>query len=755
MFLITGWSNKRKVVLQGQAPCDKCRSIQLCIRIVERRWFQLFFISLFPISSAREYVQCQRCGSTMGLAAIGNSPLARPIPIVSSAAVAGLVFSILAFLSVCIFILSIPLSLIAILFGHLGLAAVRRGKPYVSGQWQALTALAVGYPVLLMSLGIAAWFTFILVKADSLGDVENGNAISKLDTTYDSPSERLRSAEMQVATHGGNPIGRGNSPEAEALAQEYAESLQQVSKAAFTEGKKRLLSTSQGEFLTYCELHEDRCLFIVHVPGYRDYESEAKEHLAKIAWSLAEATVKDKLKSGSSLGVGLRGALLYGDIMVGTVSSDETAHHRQASKADLLSFFPNVEEIKTDSRSEGLAGDQAPKIDSLDSLSKDKGKDQIPDSASFDSAIASPPMTTIVPDRQSERSTTERIKPDKDLVSGEKSKNNQVAPANPKISNEPRKKPDLPAFQNRIAIQKKRHLENKMWAYHSLAFSDDGKWLAAGKMDRAAELLDIESGQLISHVDKLHDMGSIGQVAFTQDRKALILGGNSGISRIYSISESGEFTNPLDLLHHRNEITHLQVSKKYGFAMFGSRDGYLSWQPIDERKNTTRSLSELKKEIKDVWLPQTGTEAMATDGTMILKFSLRDSSIVERMELKRRSGKLAKFSPDGDWLVSDGNSSLNLWNLKTRSDEKTIKLGRGESVFSLAIHPNGRWIAAGTRGKVLIWDIESEEKLAEIDCESVHYLQSLVFSKDGTSLATCAQVAQHGILIFEIGSDLR
>lgn len=699
-------------------------------------------------------MQCQRCGSTMGLAAIGNSPLARPIPIVSSAAVAGLVFSILAFLSVCIFIVSIPLSLSAILFGHLGLTAVRRGKPYVSGQWQALTALAVGYPVLLMSLGIATWFTFILVKADSAGDV-NRNAISKLDTTYDSPSERLRSAEMQVATHGGNPIGRGNSPEAEALAQEYAERLQKFSKVAFTEGKKRLLSTSQGEFLTYCELHEDRCLFIVHVPGYRDYESEAKEYMAKIAWSLAEATVKDKLESGNSLGVGLRGTLLYGDIMVGTVSSDETAHFRQASKSDLLSFFPNAEEFKTDSSREVLAGDRTPKIDSLDSHSNDKSSNQISDSASFDSATVPPPTAPVAPDRQLEIPSAEQGKPDKGMVSGAKSKTNQVAPATPKVSTEPRKKPDLPAFQNRIAIRKKQYLENKMWAYQSLAFSDDGKWLAAGKMDRVAELLDTESGQFISHVDKLHDMGSIGQVAFSQDRKSLILGGSSGVSRVYSISESGEITNPLDLHHHRKEITHLQVSKRYGFAMFGSRDGSLSWQPIDERKNTTRFLNEFKKEIKDVWLPQSGTEALATDGTMILKFSLRDSSVVERMESKKRSGKLAIFSPDGNWLASDGNSSLNLWNLNSPSDDKTIKLGRGESVYSLAIHPNGRWIAAGTRGKVLIWDIESKEKIAEIDCETIHYLQSLVFSNDGALLATCAPVSQHGILIFEIGSDVR
>ncbi len=441
--------------------------------------------------------------------------------------------------------------------------------------------------------------------------------------------------------------------------------------------------------------------------------------------------------------------------MIGTVSPDETAHYRQASKSDLLSFFPNAEEFKTDSSSEGLAGDRTPKLDSLESHSNDKSRNQIAGSASFDSATAPPPTAHEAPDRQLERPSAEQGKPDKDLVSGAKSKTNQVAPAAPRVSNEPRKKPDLPAFQNRIAIRKKLYLENKMWAYHSLAFSDDGKWLAAGKMDRAAELLDTESGQLISHVDKLQDMGSIGQVAFTQDRKALILGGSSGVSRIYSISESGEITNPIDLHHHRKEITHLQVSKKYGFAMFGSRDGSLSWQPIDERRNTTRFLNEFKKEIKDVWLPQAGTEALATDGTIVLKFSLKDSSIVERMESKKRSGKFAIFSPDGDWLVSDGTSSLNLWNLKSPSDDKTIKLGRGESVYSLAIHPNGRWIAAGSRGKVLIWDMESEEKLAEIDCESVHYLQSIVFSKDGTALATCAQVSQHGILIFEIGSDLR
>jgi hypothetical protein len=78
---------------------------------------------------------------------------------------------------------------------------------------------------------------------------------------------------------------------------------------------------SGGNFITYCELHDGRCAFITHVPDYRKFEDDAKDSLAEIAWEAAQATVADTLHEGDELGVGLKGVLLYGSVMVGHVTA--------------------------------------------------------------------------------------------------------------------------------------------------------------------------------------------------------------------------------------------------------------------------------------------------------------------------------------------------------------------------------------------------------------------------------------------------
>ena len=91
---------------------------------------------------------------------------------------------------------------------------------------------------------------------------------------------------------------------------------------------------SGGNYVTWCELTDDRCVLVVHVPEYRRFDNEAKRVLANVAWTTAQLSAGDQLDEGAQLGVGLKGVLLYGAVMVGEIGDDQPRTHTK-EQADL------------------------------------------------------------------------------------------------------------------------------------------------------------------------------------------------------------------------------------------------------------------------------------------------------------------------------------------------------------------------------------------------------------------------------------
>ena len=118
----------------------------------------------------------------------------------------------------------------------------------------------------------------------------------------------------------------GNSPAAIVLAQQFSETLKAAREELFTRGLGiELFESTEGEFLTYCELHDGECAFIVHVPRLRHFEKnftekvDARKLLAQAAWLSAQKVLRANHagKIHMELAVGLRGINQYGPMMLG------------------------------------------------------------------------------------------------------------------------------------------------------------------------------------------------------------------------------------------------------------------------------------------------------------------------------------------------------------------------------------------------------------------------------------------------------
>ncbi len=285
--------------------------------------------------------------------AFANIPNANPatprLTLRSNAALISMIFALLAvplhFLFCCAPI-SIPVALVAVVVGHVAMSQINRSEGTLTGKGLARTGLIVGYVSLLLSAVSITWM---------IGQIRN--AEPGVDNR---PPEKIALAAAESAINT-DSRGRahGNSARAKELAEAFASVMEEIDKEAFTDTKAKI-KLSGGHYVTWCELQKGRCAFVVHVPEYRKFADDAKKVLHEAAWTAAQKIARKELKPGDQLAVGLRGVLLYGAVIVGSITDNEpnAGKLEQGTDSDkLLPFFksPEAEQLKAPAQAPPVA----------------------------------------------------------------------------------------------------------------------------------------------------------------------------------------------------------------------------------------------------------------------------------------------------------------------------------------------------------------------------------------------------------------
>lgn len=134
--------------------------------------------------------------------------------------------------------------------------------------------------------------------------------------------EPTRQSYFYAATARIGPSGNevsGNSSEAEALAKNLGARLASLRQKHFSQVEKKSLLDKRDTFKVHCDLREDQCVFLVHVPELRRFQGEAQDTLGGYAWTAAQDTLKDNsITNGPmKLAVALRGMIAYERVMTG------------------------------------------------------------------------------------------------------------------------------------------------------------------------------------------------------------------------------------------------------------------------------------------------------------------------------------------------------------------------------------------------------------------------------------------------------
>jgi WD40 repeat protein/serine/threonine protein kinase len=271
------------------------------------------------------------------------------------------------------------------------------------------------------------------------------------------------------------------------------------------------------------------------------------------------------------------------------------------------------------------------------------------------------------------------------------------------------------------------------WTVSALAYSPDGGTIASGAWDNHVKLWETK------HVDVLPTLrgcrGTVFQFAFdprnrrmataSRDTMALIwdLPGSKVLGALYGHQE------PLQAVaYHPSEPLLATASWDQTVRLWNMRNGKelhvltghtdrvhcLAFSP-----NGEQLVSGSRDNTLRIWDPRTGKELAVWHG--------HDDHV-----------HTVAFTPDGSRLASAGHNTLVIWDVATGKRLHTFRRSIVQEDFSLAIHPNGRWLAAGSDFRTLtIWDILDGKEVASLAGHSDE-IRVVAFSPAGTRLASAS-----------------
>jgi WD40 repeat protein/serine/threonine protein kinase len=271
-----------------------------------------------------------------------------------------------------------------------------------------------------------------------------------------------------------------------------------------------------------------------------------------------------------------------------------------------------------------------------------------------------------------------------------------------------------------------------------LAFSPDGKYLAAASWDHSARVWEVATRRAVATYYG-HD-AALSSIAFSPDGKHVA---SAGLDRTIHIWNAATRQRERILLGHGGAVFGLAYAPdgrrlaSCAFIQAREPDGELKvWDLTDEQ--AFHSLPAHSKLLLGLALSADGRRLASAGFDGEIRLWNADTL----RELPGQRGFLHELntvalSPDGTLLASRAmDKKLTLWDVTTGRVVHTLG-GPVAVLRAVAFSPDGRLLAADTRnnvfaegpGEIAVWDLAAEQKVVTLQGRSV------AFSPDGRRLA--------------------
>ncbi|WP_315790358.1 NB-ARC domain-containing protein [Fischerella sp. JS2] len=265
----------------------------------------------------------------------------------------------------------------------------------------------------------------------------------------------------------------------------------------------------------------------------------------------------------------------------------------------------------------------------------------------------------------------------------------------------------------------------------SVAFSPDGKLLAAGDSNGEIHLWRVADGQqlliLRGHANW------VVSLAFSPDSRTLASGSSDCTVKLWDVGTGQCFHS---LREHGNEVWSVAFSPEGGKLVTGCDDQIIRLWSVRTGECLKIFQGHTNWVLSVAFSLDAQTLVSGSDDNTIRLWDVNSGECLKIFQGHSDGIRSISLSPDGQMLASSSDDqTIRLWNLSTGECQRTF-WGHSNQIFSVAFSPQGDFLASGSHDQtVRLWDVSSGECQRIFQGHS-NIVFSVAFSLEGDVLAS-------------------
>jgi|GEM_PF-1998686 len=266
---------------------------------------------------------------------------------------------------------------------------------------------------------------------------------------------------------------------------------------------------------------------------------------------------------------------------------------------------------------------------------------------------------------------------------------------------------------------------------YSIAFSSDGKYLAAGGVDKTLKIWRLEDSSCVKTLTG-HD-NFVNSVAFSPDGTNLASASEDATIKIWNI-ETGSCIRTLK--GHRDSVLSVAFFPDGNRLASGSSDGTIKLWRVNSKK-PYKTIKGRSGYVYSVAVSSGGTRLASGSADRTIKIWDVESGNREiTLEGHNDAVNSVSFSKTGNYVASGSeDGSVKIWRILDGMCIKTFA-GRQQPVFTVSYSPDGKYVFSGGRDNMIsAWNV-SNGMLTRTFSGHSGLVKSLAFSLDGKYLAS-------------------